>query len=31
MPNGMHLTTAAHEVHRMGALEMLDTVWLAVR
>ena len=31
MPNRMHLTTAAHEVHRMGALEMLDAVWLAVR
>ena len=31
MPNRMHLTAAAHEVHRMGALEMLDAVWLAVR
>ena len=31
MPNGMHLTAAAHEVHRLGALEMLDAVWLAVR
>ena len=31
MPNRMHLTTEAHKVHRLGALEMLDTVWRAVR
>ncbi len=30
-PNLMHLTAAAHEVHRLGALRMLDKVWRAVR
>lgn len=31
MPNKMHLTAEAHKVHRLGALEMLDAVWRAVR
>jgi hypothetical protein len=31
MPDKMHLTAAGHEVHRLGALEMLDKVWRAVR
>ena len=31
VPDLMHLTTAAHVVHRLGALDMLDTVWRAVR
>ncbi len=31
VPDLMHLTAAAHVVHRLGALDMLDTVWRAVR
>jgi hypothetical protein len=30
-PDLMHLTAAGHIVHRLGALDMLNTVWRAVR